>query len=129
MGAITRSSLASGDILFSGGEMPEEPQMFFITVGSMIYAKEGSCSIYVETGSWACEAMLWTPWVYRGVLRARTDSNIMHLDTTKFQTIACQFLSSDADPRKYGKEFVKHLNGTPKGLLTDLDDETFDTCE
>lgn len=126
---ISRSALHAGDILFSCGEMPEEPRMFFVVAGRMLYMREGQQATVVQAGEWVCEPLLWTPWVYRGLMCAKSACTVMQLDTRKFQTIVCQSLSADADPRKYGKELVKHLNATPRGSLTDLNDPDFDSCE
>merc|ERR1712107_454534 len=94
--AIALCSLHSGDVLFTSGQMPDEPRMFFIMSGHMHYMKEGKMETLVEEGEWACEAAIWTPWVYRGVLRAKEACTILALDSHKFQNIACSFISPDA---------------------------------
>merc|ERR1711871_599796 len=124
--AISRLDLHQGDVLFSTGEMPEEPRMFFITSGRPLYLRDNSVPFHVKESQWACEAALWTYWSYRGAMRSQADCSIVLLDTVKFQRVVCQFLSKEANPVLYAREFVRHLNLTPRGELTDLCDWTLD---
>eukprot|EP00929_Paragymnodinium_shiwhaense_P025859 TRINITY_DN1553_c3_g1_i2.p1 TRINITY_DN1553_c3_g1~~TRINITY_DN1553_c3_g1_i2.p1 ORF type:complete len:1066 (-),score=297.40 TRINITY_DN1553_c3_g1_i2:116-3313(-) len=126
---IQQKGLHTGDILFQGGDMPETPKMYFLVSGSMLYARDADLKIErLEENAWACEACFWVPWEHQGTLRSKTDSWILAIDAQKFQTIAKGAILQDADLRKYGKEFVKHLNSRPKGRLSDLKDPTFE-CE
>lgn len=118
---VSRAALEVGDILFSGGEMTEIPFMYFLETGKATYLKGSASHVKnLNPGDWASEASLWTAWSHVGVFRVTGRASIVRLEAMHFQRITCQFLSSDADPRKYGKEFVAFLNKLPRWLHTDL---------
>merc|ERR1711972_995198 len=64
--SVSRCCLHAGDILFTGGDFPEDPKMFFITQGDLQYVpmheadlklRSVSSNIFhVGPGTWACEA-------------------------------------------------------------------------
>jgi len=122
--AISMRQMAAGDTLFTIGELPNPPQMFFVVKGTLRYVEEvseaGSSSfgcdlsegIEVSEGMWLSEGTLWTAWMHQGRVTAATECQILSLDAKQFQEIAAQFVSGDADcdPRTYATQFVGLLN-------------------
>lgn len=122
--AIQIIKASKGDVLFSVGERPERPAMLFPTRGDWKYAKDGQAlTDPLGPGQWACESVLWTDWVYRGVLQATTDCQLLELDAIKFQDITKNFFSADNDisPAKYAVWYVDELNDLDIEDLSDLD--------
>jgi hypothetical protein len=130
--AISRLSLSRGDILFSTGELPPFPAMYFILSGRLNYQRPGSASVNMYSGEWACEGVLWTEWVHCGCLRARSECSLILLDAHQFQATALQYQTNECYPTKYAMAFVKELNNIKRSNLTDLPDVGFnvaDICE
>lgn len=127
--AISRLGLSKGDILFSAGEERKDPQMYFFLTGHLRYLREGEKPQSVQAISWACEAVLWTPWVHCGSMQARTECILATLAVTEFQTIATQHRGKEFLPRMYADLFVEQLNAINMSLLTDLEPESVCTPE
>jgi len=106
--AISMTSLHTKDILFSDLEYPEEPKMFFITGGKLLYQQSRKAPAFLEKGVWMCEPNLWTMWHHFGSLRAVSESRLLVLDALKFQDIISSFPSDHAG--LYALEFVDWLN-------------------
>merc|ERR1712050_4194 len=66
--AVIRKRLTHGDLLFTSGETPEHPHMFFLVAGELSYTQDNMRERAVHIGSWACEASLWTTWVHHGTM-------------------------------------------------------------
>jgi len=123
--AVGNLFLSEGDVLFSRGEVPDHPQMLFLTCGDLAYTTEVDTSGVDEgseeqtravgPGEWACEQVLWTSWVFHGTLYASGASQLLTVDAARFQTVlsgsACQ--GSGLDIAKYAREFIKQLNQRP----------------
>jgi len=110
--AIRFVSVSEGDILFSRGEVPTVSRMLFLKSGSLRYTHDGDNTEFLEPGMWVSEHVLWTSWVYHGLLSASGACTLVVLDSTEFR-----LLSADANlPRmnltKYAEHFVKHINQT-----------------
>jgi len=120
--AVSEASLCRGDILFHGGEIPSLPSTYFCTYGKLRYSPNSTLHVEADMapGEWACEAVLWTPWVHTGTLRASSECTFLLLNTQQFQSIARQFQTREFYPLMYAQEFVKCLNATDKEALTDL---------
>eukprot|EP00747_Dinoflagellata_sp_TGD_P084766 gnl/TRDRNA2_/TRDRNA2_162643_c1_seq6.p1 gnl/TRDRNA2_/TRDRNA2_162643_c1~~gnl/TRDRNA2_/TRDRNA2_162643_c1_seq6.p1 ORF type:complete len:928 (-),score=151.34 gnl/TRDRNA2_/TRDRNA2_162643_c1_seq6:128-2911(-) len=126
--ALSLLSLSSGDVLFSDGEVPPVPQMYFVTNGRLRYLQTGGQAPKdVTVNQWAGEGLLWTPWMHCGLLRAKTECSLIVLDALQFQTIAYQFQDADFSSRKFAILFVDALNSSDKAKLTDLGDLEFST--
>lgn len=122
--AVTiNSTLSKGDILFSAGERPERPAMLFFMRGELKYAQECAALLDVGPGSWACEAVLWTNWVHRGVLQSQSECTVLELDALKFLDTMKHAFNADSDmhPAKYATHFVSELNDLDAMDLSDLD--------
>lgn len=75
--AVTQKSMSSGDVIFSKGELPAHPAMFFVKEGTLEYARgNGIATEHVERNGFACEATLWTVWMHRGTLTAITECRL-----------------------------------------------------
>lgn len=124
--AISTLPLSRGDVLFSTGEVPREPCMYFNLHGKMKYHREGWPEAFkvrlFQHGDWACEAAPWTPWVHHGVMRARAECKLMMIDCKSFQEIAAQFRRNEFYPQKFAQAYLEALNKADPGTLTDLDD-------
>eukprot|EP00747_Dinoflagellata_sp_TGD_P099239 gnl/TRDRNA2_/TRDRNA2_167677_c6_seq5.p1 gnl/TRDRNA2_/TRDRNA2_167677_c6~~gnl/TRDRNA2_/TRDRNA2_167677_c6_seq5.p1 ORF type:complete len:469 (+),score=71.69 gnl/TRDRNA2_/TRDRNA2_167677_c6_seq5:3-1409(+) len=118
--ALTILSLSPGDMLFTEGEVPPTPQMYFVLKGTMKYYQRGCLPVEVNVNQWASESVLWTPWMHVGRLRAKTEVNILVVDAEQFQNIAYQFQDAEFRSKKFGIAFVAALNKSDKSCLTDL---------
>jgi len=108
--ATAMLSISSGDVLFTTGEIPAHPQMYFICSGMFHYLMRGHQPIEVNVNEWISEAALWTQWMHIGDLRARNETRLCRLDSRVFGDIVSQFDHADFDPKVYAVEFVNNLN-------------------
>jgi len=110
--AMSTLLISAGDVVFNAGEMPANPQMYIICTGVLEYIPMKGKVAQVEAEQWLSEAVLWTPWVHRGVLQAKSDGRLCMLDARKFQEIVGQFDHSNShfDPKMYAAGYVKYLN-------------------
>jgi len=116
-------SLSRGDILFSAGE--EGKSMYFLHTGSLDYLHHETKEFdNVGANEWFCEVVLWTPWVCQGRARARTESELMELQSDKFREVASEYPKHIPFMRMYGLQFLSQLQElyVEQGHhLTDLD--------
>lgn len=121
--AVTTKVLWPGDVIFSNGETPTFPQMYFICSGTLQYQLfdrgTNMGNERVHAGQWACEGVLWMRWIHRGFLRVTTETRVEALSAKNFQDITCAF-SSGFHPGFYAMEFVEHL--IRSGHVSDLGD-------
>jgi len=123
--ALTRVALSSGDVLFSEGEIPLVARTYFVIEGCMSYMDRGSMGMEtLGPSGWACEAVLWTPWVHTGTMRSKTHCSLLALDAERFQAISSQFQNQVELAQRYGEGFVSHCNSVDQDELTDLEDKT-----
>lgn len=110
--------LSSGDVVFTRGESPSEPKMYFVPKGSLEYNSRGEVTT-LDKNMWIAEAVLWTQWTYKGTLTANNDVKLAVLHAKTFQDIVDRFKETvGMDPKVYAAEFVDHLNAVEK--VTDL---------
>lgn len=105
--------LDAGDVLFSKGEAPAEPKMYFFFKGTLEYTPSMGDAIVLTERQWIAEAVLWLQWVHRGQLKAITDIKLAKLDARKFQDIMERFkevFPSGFNPQVYAHDFADHLN-------------------
>lgn len=108
--AMSTLLLATGDIVFSKGELPREPKMFIMSRGQLEYAGAGELQLVVEK-TIVAEAALWTVWRHQGVLTALSDVKLFMLDARTFQEIGERFKELGTfDCRLYAQDFVAMLN-------------------
>jgi hypothetical protein len=119
--AVSVLSLTEGDVLFSVGDVPANPCMYFLLNGRLRYKQEEPfepCSVLLEDKSWICEGVLWTHWSYHGTLRAEAPSRLLAIDAGKFQEICSS--TPMVQLTRYAEAFVEILNSTEKVYHTDL---------
>ena len=106
--AVKTLSLSHGDILFRPGK--EATSMYFVTRGLMryVHAVSGHATT-VDQEEWVSEAALWTPWVFRGRLRAIIDSEVISLDCNKFRSIMLSHPARMRFPKEYSRAFLRCL--------------------
>lgn len=115
--AVSTMSVSKDDVLFSRGEVPTAPKMLFLAHGSLKYSTDGICFDEVLPGEWACEPVLWTTWVYHGMLIATAESRIVMVDAAAFQEIAGRIQTEDMSLTPYAKGFVQALNACVRSDL------------
>jgi len=120
--AVSIKLLSRDDIVFSIGEIPAVPKMFFLLSGVMEYTTPDYVA-QVRSGwesTWMSEAVLWTTWMHVGELSATEDSQVLVLDALAFQQVADQFQVTGIDLASYADAFVQELNTAREGTLSDL---------
>jgi len=80
--AMSQQALLDEQDLFTRGTTATK--MYFIVSGLLDYLHEGSHKL-LEEGNWACEVVLWIPWVHLGNLTAIRFSELFALDAGIFQ--------------------------------------------
>jgi len=110
-------SVSAGDGIFSAGTSPAQPQMYFITDGSLEYMSKALVTtthddhnIELQKGEWIAEAVLWVVWMYRGDLIARANSSYCMLDALQFQDTVNEFHHHSTIAKAYAEKFVTRLN-------------------
>mmetsp|Transcript_16809 Transcript_16809/g.36518 ORF Transcript_16809/g.36518 Transcript_16809/m.36518 type:complete len:886 (-) Transcript_16809:325-2982(-) len=102
--------LANGDIVFSKGESPSHPKMYFVVKGQCEYSQTPE-SVMVSEKQYLAEAVLWTRWTHQGTLTSISDVKLAALDAKVFQDISDRFKDAATfDPKLYAADFVAHLN-------------------
>eukprot|EP00427_Karlodinium_veneficum_P026520 CAMPEP_0169203544 /NCGR_PEP_ID=MMETSP1016-20121227/11523_1 /TAXON_ID=342587 /ORGANISM="Karlodinium micrum, Strain CCMP2283" /LENGTH=824 /DNA_ID=CAMNT_0009280595 /DNA_START=35 /DNA_END=2509 /DNA_ORIENTATION=- len=110
------------DVLFSRGEEPCDPKVYFICSGLCDYVDMYGDSILLVERKWAAEATLWCQWKHQGTLTVKQDSKIAQLDARSFQDICQTYMKTSKSVtmimKQYAKRFVEELNSAD--ILTDL---------
>jgi len=120
---ISQVSFSKGDIAFDAGEVMANPGMIFVESGSFLYTRPQVATAGVQLvriGQWAAEAVLWTPWTFRGLLRAKTHCSAMILNAETFQETVAKFPNSIQFALNYGKSYLMELAEVPEHDMTDL---------
>lgn len=117
--AMSMLHLAEGDAVFGKGELPPEPQMYFVVKGVLEYSHGWVDPTLVAERQWVAEAALWTRWQHRGTLTATDDAKLAVLDAKTFQDIVVRYkVSGTVDLKLYAADFVDFLNNADE--VTDL---------
>jgi len=120
--ALHTDHLSNGDVLFH--HTINAGHMFFSDSGTMIYfpMRESSDPVDVEAGQFFCEAVLWTPWVHRGEMCAKTECCIISLDSAKFGVIVQDHPQEFALPKNYCGAFLRFLSewSAQGGIVSDV---------
>lgn len=123
-------TLMAGDVLFQNGEVPTNRHMLFCKQGRMRYEHASRESQFAEhntmksldsrfgnpknsmvhNNQWACEAVVWTNWVYCGTLQATDVTDLMVLDGEMFCMIANKYQGPLFRPFSYAEKYVTKLN-------------------
>jgi hypothetical protein len=131
--AMSTLLVSHGDIIFTVGEIPVNPQMYIVCNGIMEYVPAAGAVTEVSSEQWLSEGALWTHWMHRGVLKGTTDGRLCVLDAKLFAGIVSMFDDQAVDPKDYAVHYVDQLNEAEKeGLaITDLPmgtEEDVDYC-
>mmetsp|Transcript_153113 Transcript_153113/g.293223 ORF Transcript_153113/g.293223 Transcript_153113/m.293223 type:complete len:862 (-) Transcript_153113:33-2618(-) len=118
--ATDMTSVSPGDLVFTNGEMPSAPMMYFVVSGGLQYTTVNGEVNKVAPGDCLSEASLWTPWMHRGDLEAFRECRLCTIDAKQFAKIVCQFEHAGFDPRDRAADFVRKLNTLDEDI-TDLD--------
>jgi len=108
--------LDAGDVLFSKGEAPAEPKMYFFFKGTLEYIHPTGETQVLTEKQWIAEPVLWLQWVHRGQLKAISDIKIAKLDARRFQDIMERFkevFPPGFNPKVYAHDYAQHLNEMP----------------
>jgi hypothetical protein len=129
--AVAELIVVQNDMLFEVGELAAA--MYFVTNGALEYSQwhglESQPS-YLQSDQWCSEACLWTLWVHRGTLTGDAYSELIALNACRFRSIVMQHHMDMWFPRRYGKAFIKVLNGgghqqqAPMAVISDLHNQT-----
>jgi hypothetical protein len=132
--------LDAGDVLFSKGEQPAEPKMYFVFKGTLEYTpnsfgvsvhdfktvgagtKNNADEILLTERHWIAEPVLWLRWVHRGQLKAITDSKVAIVDARKFHDIMERFkevFPPGFNPKLYAHEYAHQLNSMAPDQVND----------
>lgn len=126
--AVFSLSVVKDEVLFRKGTRPDPPSMFFLTKGSMSYAKDPNHAPDekedIEALSWASEPTLWlSNWVHRGRLSANVDSTVLQVHAETFQEVMIQEFDADDEdhPSWYAVWFAQRMSDLEPHLVSDLD--------
>jgi len=112
--ALREIILSEGDELFVAGQIAHA--MYFVVNGELNYAmkhfpnQKDVDSNVVTQKHFFVEAVLWTPWVHQGRMKALMESDLLAIDSKQFAEEVGKFHSDVWVPQKYGAEFVKRMN-------------------
>jgi hypothetical protein len=110
---------SNGDVVFTRGEAPSEPKMYFVLKGQLEYTSRTETTV-LDKNSWVAEPVIWTQWTYKGTLTATNDCKLAALLAKTFQEIVDRFKEIvDIDPKVYAADYVHMLNGCDRA--TDLE--------
>lgn len=131
---ISTTEVSQGDVLFTVGEIPTRPKMYFQRSGELQYVAITGKVTQLSGQMWLSEAVMWCQWMHRGQLTSATDARMVMLDAKTFQDIASEFDHHDFDPKVYAAEFVQHLNKCASEEISDLpwgagDDDDFESLK
>jgi len=104
--AVSTMRLTRGDVLFCQGEAPRHPRLILVCQGSLSYTQDGTDFVSVGQGDWLCEHVLWTNWVYQGMLVACDRCRVTMVDAVIFQQIASTSLWKSLNLREYARLFL-----------------------
>uniref|UniRef100_A0A7S0B6R0 Ion transport domain-containing protein n=1 Tax=Pyrodinium bahamense TaxID=73915 RepID=A0A7S0B6R0_9DINO len=83
--ATSEQALLAEQELFS--RATPATHMYFVVSGTLAYYLNALPPHSLVAGEWACEVVLWIPWVHRGSLCAETFTELVTLDAAAFQKI------------------------------------------
>jgi len=119
--ATTTLGVGHGDVIFNAGERPDKPKMYVLRSGTCEYIHVTGKTTTVCEDDWLCECVLWIDWMHKGVLKAKTECQLVQLDAHAFQNIAARFEHPGFDPWIYAAKFVAELSQGLDSILDVLD--------
>jgi len=125
--ALSWMPMSAGDVLFSCGEIQQDPKMYFITKGGLSYRRDEKEPRFIEQGARLNEAVLWTYWPRQvGAVIATKTSLLLCLSSKDFHTACCKFPTRHFHPALYAKLFVNMLNQQAKSVVSEIFDDFMD---
>lgn len=115
--ACSNSQFAWGDTVFSVGETPLHPKMYFIRSGTLEYMHITGCADIVSPGMWLAEPVMWVSWMHRGLLKASGECVVLELDAAMFQGIVKRFDHPSFSPWHYASKFHAMLHDSEECTL------------
>jgi len=117
---MSNTQCCAGDIVFHYGEA--SVAMLFTKSGLLQYTwGTEEATVRVEPGKYVAESSLWlAKWLYKGVLTALLDSQIVRLDASSFQSVVAQFELSMHHPLEYAQIYLKKINALAESEVNDL---------
>jgi len=122
--AIDMLSLHSHDVLFSMFEASVKPKMFIVQTGTLQYSTSFGMCQKVTPKQWISEAVLWTHWIHRGTLKAKTESRILAIDSQQFGKLVSIYQTQEGHANKYAAKFVEALNETEICRISDIGNDS-----
>lgn len=124
--AIKAQQIATYDLLFAAGE--EADTAFILKSGGLRYVPHNGEHLVPppQEKEWLAEAVLWTPWRFRGSCRGASPSEILALNAKSFAQALSNHPKSFDFARRYAERFLRYLNlGNPTEWTDILRDEEF----
>jgi len=118
--ALKAQQLATADVLFSVGE--EAGLAYAVKSGDLCYTLRDGAQLEPPLceKEWLAEAVLWTPWRYRGRCVAEAPSEVLAFDPARFLEVMSTHPQSLVFARSYGQRLVSLLNNQPPYAWTDV---------
>lgn len=119
--ALSTLQLSAGDVVFTAGEIPADPHMYFCSAGVLEYCKPDEEAVLITEKMWVSEAALWTSWRHQGQLVATGEVKVAAIDAQAFTDICRRWMKKSKGtftPKTYAAKFVEQLN--EQTSLTDL---------
>jgi hypothetical protein len=108
--AVKIHVFAEADLIFSAGEKPLVPSMYFVCGGDVRYGDESWSAQDVPVGQWLSEPTLWTEWIHRGTCLAQSSSRLALIDSARFGTIVRADQVMLVDTVQYATAFIQEMN-------------------
>jgi len=116
-------SVLRGDILFHAQE--EASGLYRMTQGKVRYIHRdaaGKLEIKCVTEKcWLAEAALWVSWVHIGTLQALHESNIFHLDASKFRELVTYFPTQLPYLKLVARNVLERLTDESQDAINDIE--------
>eukprot|EP00930_Biecheleria_cincta_P024766 TRINITY_DN17691_c0_g2_i1.p1 TRINITY_DN17691_c0_g2~~TRINITY_DN17691_c0_g2_i1.p1 ORF type:complete len:742 (+),score=140.75 TRINITY_DN17691_c0_g2_i1:64-2289(+) len=119
--ALKKVILLANDVMFFPGQLAHS--MYFVVKGKLNYRMLGEVERKVCPQEWFCEAALWTNWVHQGVMKAAENTEMIELNSERFQEAVKRSYSDMSLARKYATEYVYRMNERAGFFTKDTDDD------
>eukprot|EP00930_Biecheleria_cincta_P070435 TRINITY_DN58072_c0_g1_i1.p1 TRINITY_DN58072_c0_g1~~TRINITY_DN58072_c0_g1_i1.p1 ORF type:complete len:958 (-),score=147.18 TRINITY_DN58072_c0_g1_i1:93-2789(-) len=122
---VSTSLVSQADVIFSRGEVPSvPPKMVFVSRGILRYSTNNEGFETVGEGQWVSEHVLWTNWIYHGVLIAETACRLILVDASVFQDLVNEIQHCAVNFGAYANEFLTEINKQESIHRTDVGNAT-----
>eukprot|EP00928_Gymnodinium_smaydae_P043152 TRINITY_DN28972_c0_g2_i1.p1 TRINITY_DN28972_c0_g2~~TRINITY_DN28972_c0_g2_i1.p1 ORF type:complete len:689 (+),score=141.42 TRINITY_DN28972_c0_g2_i1:113-2179(+) len=97
------------DVIFSLGDLPHPPRMYFVHHGTLDYIHASAAHTKIKAGTQLAEAALWAHWMHRGDLFACEECELLAFNALEFQKILPRYEHTLFNPWAYAAAFVEAL--------------------